>query len=413
MNKLNERERTSILKTLAMGGVPQLGLRPLAVAREIETKAICQDIDSVVQGGSSFRIFQGDIGCGKTFMQHLARVEALAKNLVVSHIDIGKNHGFWGRNGSSRALISAQMSNLFTKTSSEPGALRRVIETWIATISETVKYGWGDDGQVQAEIVERLRPLKDYEIGQAFSHVLAKYYEGFATDNSEIQDAAIRWLRAEFSTKTEARALLGIRSIIRDEDFYPALKVFALFCRIAGFGGLYIIIDELSGLTEQLANIKAREGNFGTILKMLNESMQGGASSLGFLLGGTNEAIEDQEKGLFSYPPLRSRLKASAPSGEISTYTPLILLKSLGYEHIYELLRRVALVHAAGDAGKLMLPDEGIRFFLEQQIGSSGSPKIANPRDLLRPFVELLARIEQDPSKTWQAYFAKTQVKAA
>ncbi len=413
MNKLSERERTSVLKPLASGCVPLFGLQRLAVAREIETKAICNDIDSVVEGGSAFRVFKGDVGSGKTFMQHLARVVALGKNLVVAHIDIGKNHRFWGRDGSSRALLSALMTNLFTRTSSEPGALRRVIETWINRVAEDVKNGGADDGQVQTEIVERLRPLKDHEVGHAFAHVLAKYYEGFATDNVGLQDAAVRWLRAEFSTKTEAREFLDIRSIIRDDDLYPALKVFALFCRIAGFGGLYVIIDELSGLTEQLANVKAREGNFGTVLKVLNESMQGGAPGLGVLLGGTNEAIADEERGLFSYVPLRSRLKPYTPDGEITSFTPLIPLNALDFEHIYELLRRVTLVHAGGDAEKLMLPDAGIRFFLEQRIADSGSSKIANPREILRPFVELLAKIEQNPGKTWQSYFAKTHLEAA
>jgi hypothetical protein len=332
---------------------------------------------------------------------------------VVAHIDMGGNHRFWGRDGSARALMSALMTNLFTRTSSEPGALRRVIEVWINDVAENVKNGGGDDVQVQTEIVERLRPLKDHEIGHAFAHALAKYYEGFASDNPNLQDAAISWLRAEFSTKTEARERLGVRSIIRDDDLYPALKVFALFCRIARFGGLYLIIDELSGLTEQLANVKAREGNFGTILKMMNESMQGGAPGLGFLFGGTDEAIEDEEKGLFSYSPLRSRLKCSAPDNEITSFTPLIPLKMLSVEHIYELLRRVALVHAGGDAEKLGLPDEGIRFFLEQRIGRADSPKVTNPRDILRPFVELLARIEQNPGKTWQSHFAKTELKAA
>lgn len=87
--------------------------------------------------------------------------------------------------------------------------------------------------------------------------------------------------------------------------------------------------------------------------------------------------------------------------------------EALGFEHIYELLRRVALVHAGGDAEKLMLPDEGVRFFLEQCIASSGLPKAANPGEILRPFVELLAKIEQNPGKAWQSYFSRTQLKAA
>src|SRR4051812_48243262 len=109
MQKPPERERTSILKSLVMGGVPLFGLHNLAVARETETKAICHDIDAVAEGGSSFRLLQGAVGTGKTFMQHLARVEALQKNLVVAHIELGKNHRFYGRDGSSRAFVSALM----------------------------------------------------------------------------------------------------------------------------------------------------------------------------------------------------------------------------------------------------------------------------------------------------------------
>nr|WP_281722788.1 BREX system ATP-binding domain-containing protein [Nitrosomonas nitrosa] len=407
MTKLTERERTSILKSLAMGGVPLIGLQHLAVAREAETKVLCHDIDSVVEGASAFRIVQGNVGAGKTFVLHLARVEALRRNLVVAHTEFGTNHRLYGRDGSSLAFLAALMSNLFTRTSSEPGALRRVIEIWINEVAEAVRKQGGGDDEIKAEIVQKLRVLKDYENGQAFAHVLAKYYEGFADSKPILQDAAVRWLRGEFSTKTEARELLGVRTIIQDENVYPALKVFALFCRIAGFGGLFVIVDELSALTDRLGNIKARHGNFGALLKLINESIQGGAPGFGFLFSGTDSAVEDEDKGLFSYAPLRSRLKPSAANEEITRFTPIIPLKPLGYEHLYELLRRVTLVHAGGEPERQVLPDNGIQFFVEQHIGSSASTKVANPRDILRPFVELLVKIEENPTKPWQSYFAK------
>jgi hypothetical protein len=411
MQKPTESERTSILKTLAFGGVVKTGVQHLAVAREIETKAICQDIDSVAEGGGAFRLFQGAVGSGKTFMQYLARAEALQRNLVVAHIELGKEHRLYGRDGSSRRFLAALMSNLYTRTSTEPGALRRIIEVWISNVVESVKKADGNDDQIKAEIVSRLRVLKDHENGQAFAHVLAQYYAGWAEENHELQDAATRWIRAEYSTKGEARELLGIRTVIRDEDVYSTLKLFALFCRMAGFGGLYVIVDELSVLVEQLGHIKSREGNYGTILKIVNESIQGGATGLGFLFSGTEVAIGDEDKGLLSYPPLRSRLKPCAPNGEITRFTPIIPLKALGYEHMFELLRRVALVHAGGDAEKQLIPDEGIQFYVEQRIAGSMSAKNVSPRDVLRPFVELLARLEENPEKPWQSYFAKASPK--
>lgn len=408
MTKVTENVRTSVLKTLALGGVLTSGVQHLAVAREIETKAICQDIDSVAEGGSAFRLFQGAVGSGKTFMQYLARAEALQRNLVVAHIELGTGHRLYGRDGSSGRFLAALMSNLYTRTSTEPGALRRIIELWISDVAEFVKKAGGNDDQIKAEIVSRLRVLKDHENGQALAHVLAEYYAGWATENNELQDAAVRWIRAEFSTKTEARELLGIRTVIRDEDVYSTLKLFALFCRMAGFGGLYVIIDELAVLVEQLGHIKSREGNYGAMLKIVNESIQGGAQGLGFLFSGTEDAIRDEAKGLFSYPPLRSRLKPCSANEEITRFTPIIPLKPLGYEHMFELLRRVAVLHAGGDAAKQLIPDEGIQFYVEQRIAGSVSAKGVCPRDVLRPFVELLARLEENPEKPWQSYFAKT-----
>ena len=46
--------------------------------------------------------------------------------------------------------------------------------------------------------------------------------------------SALRWLRAEYRTKTEARQDLDVRSIIDDAQFYDYLKLFAAFVRLAG-----------------------------------------------------------------------------------------------------------------------------------------------------------------------------------
>jgi len=54
----------------------------------------------------------------------------------------------------------------------------------------------------------------------------------------------------------------GIRRIIGDEDFYGSLRLLAAFCRIAGFAGLLVILDELDTLTSRLPNAKSRQGSF-------------------------------------------------------------------------------------------------------------------------------------------------------
>ena len=75
--------------------------------------------------------------------------------------------------------------------------------------------------------------------------MLSRYYEGFLKQNDELQQAALRWLRGEFSTKTEAREQLGVASIIDDDAIYDYLKLMAGFVRLAGFAGLLVKVDEL------------------------------------------------------------------------------------------------------------------------------------------------------------------------
>src|SRR5690606_8167714 len=140
--------------------------------------------------------------------------------------------------------------------------------------------------------------------------------------------------------------------------------------------------------------------------KMLNESMQGGSPGLGFVLGGTNSAVENEETGLFSYPALRSRLRPSGVSEAVNRFTPVLPLEKLGHEHLHELLCRIVRVHALGEPDGAIVPEAGITFYLEQQCGGDGASKMLNPRDVIRPFVELVVRMEEHPGRLWQSFFA-------
>ena len=76
----------------------------------------------------------------------------------------------------------------------------------------------------------------------------------------------MRWLRAEFSTRTDARAALGVRTIINDANFYDHLKLMGRFVRLAGFQGLFVMLDEMVNLYK-LANTQSRNANYEEILQ--------------------------------------------------------------------------------------------------------------------------------------------------
>jgi len=78
-------------------------------------------------------------------------------------------------------------------------------------------------------------------LGYDFAHVIEAYWKGHkqATRTSRAtQSLASR----EFSTKTDVRNALGIRTIVDDANFYDQLKLLGVFFRLAAMGA-----DDLPG----------------------------------------------------------------------------------------------------------------------------------------------------------------------
>ena len=65
-------------------------------------------------------------------------------------------------------------------------------------------------------------PLMAYDFGKA----VAAYAQGMLNEDREQKIQALRWLRAETDTKTEAKKTLGIGTIINDTNWFDALKTF-------------------------------------------------------------------------------------------------------------------------------------------------------------------------------------------
>ncbi len=261
----------------------------------------------------------------------------------------------------------------------------------------------GDTAAVEARITEDLRDLQEFVGGFEFAEVLRAYYRGTVNGNEAEKAAALRWLRGEYQTKTEARQDLGVRRIIDDDTFYDSLKLMAGFCRKAGFDGMLVLFDELVVLSHRLPSSRSRVANFEAILTILNDAVQGSAQGVGFVFAGTDESLEDRRRGLFSYEALRSRLAENqlATAGLVDLSGPVVRLQALSPEDLFVLLRNISVVHASGDEAARLVPDDGIAALLHKANETLGADFFRTPRDVIRSFVGLLNLIEQNPGKTW------------
>src|SRR4030042_5158726 len=97
---------------------------------------------------------------------------------------------------------------------------------------------------------------------------------------------ALRWLRGEFSTKTEAKSALRVGVIIDDDSWYDYIKLLARFISSVGYKGLIVFIDEAVNLYK-ITQTVSRQNNYEKLLAMYNDAMPGKAEYMAILVGGT------------------------------------------------------------------------------------------------------------------------------
>lgn len=407
---IRPKDRDAVIQSLRAGVVPRSGQHLIQVGRTREIETLVSDIDRIADGGSGFRVVIGEYGAGKTFFLNLVRAVALEKKLVVVSADLNPDRRLHASGGQARSLYAELMRNMATRTKPEGGALAGIVEKFIATSKTEAKAA----GQPTETVIrQKLEQLTELVNGYDFADVIAAYCRGYEEGNEQLKSDAVRWLRGEFSTKTDARQALGVRTIVDDAAMYDQLKLMARFVRLAGFSGLLVDLDELVNLYK-LSNTQARNSNYEQILRILNDSLQGSAVGLGFVLGGTPEFLLDTRRGLYSYPALQGRLSQNTfVSGELVDFSgPVVRLSSLTPEDFYVLLQKVRHVYAAGDETKYLLPDQGIFSFMEHCANRIGDTYFRTPRTTITSFVNLLAVLEQNPGVEWSSLLGGIEVAA-
>jgi hypothetical protein len=407
---IRPKDRDAVIQSLRAGVVPRAGQYLIQVARGREIEALVADIDRVADGGSSFRFVIGEYGSGKTFFLNLIRAIAMERKLVVTNADLNPDRRLHASGGQARSLYAELMRNLATRTKPEGGALPGVVEKFIATAKSEAKVQNLSTEQVIRSKLEQLTELVN---GYDFADVIATYCRGVEEGSEQLKSGAVRWLRGEYATRTDARAALGVRTIIDDASIYDQLKLMARFVRLAGYAGLFVCLDEMVNLYK-LSNSQARNSNYEQILRMLNDSLQGTAVGLGFVLGGTPEFLMDTRRGIYSYSALQSRLAQNAfATNELVDFSgPVLSLSSLTAEDFYLLLGKIRHVYAAGDSARYLLPDPAIASFMEHCANRIGDSFFRTPRTTITSFINLLAILEQNPGTDWKSVVGEVRVEA-
>ena len=400
MRPIRNKEREIIIQSLRSGVVPKMGLHHIQVGRSEEIKSFVRDIQNVSEGGSSFRFVVGEYGSGKTFFLSLIRSIALEKGLVTMHADLSPFKRLHGSQGQARHLLSELISSLSTRTRQDGNALENILERFISVVKEEVSLTQKSFSYVVATL---LKDMSDIPGGYNFIKVINAYCEAYEEDDDFLKSKALKWLRAEYTTKKDSYVDLGVREFISDKSLLNTIKLYCLLVRKAGYNGLMVCMDELVNLYK-ITHTVSRNANYEEILRMLNDTLQGSFSSLGFIMGGTPEFLTDHRRGLYSYEALRSRLIENTFASQLGLMdynTTVLRLASLTKEELYVLLQNLRHVFAYGDTKKYLVPDPALNAFLLHCSKKIGDSYFRTPRTTIKSFLDMLSLLEQYPQYKW------------
>ena len=397
-----KRILSSLISSVSAGVVPRLGAPYIAIGREAEISALLSDLEIVGEGGSAMRFVIGKYGSGKSFLIQLMRGYALERGFICADCDLSPERRLCGGKGSGIATYRELIKNMSSKTSPEGGALGPVISRWLSSVQGEVAQsgvlpGSPDFGKEVSKRVFALSKKMENSVGGFdFASVINSYYRAETEGSDELKSACLRWLRGEYTTKTEAREYLSVGSLISDDNWYDYIKLWAEFVKSIGYRGFVVFIDECVNLYK-ITNRVSRENNYEKILSMFNDTLQGRAPGLCMIMGGTPQFLEDTRRGLFSYEALRSRLADG--SGEFRDMLgPVIRLRRLSDNELFALISRLTKLHGMYYSWEPRVTEEQQAQFLREAVSRTGADTMMTPREMIRDYMSVLNILLQNPS---------------
>jgi len=420
IENIKPKEATSIINSLIGGVVPKIGVQHITVGRSAEIDAVVAALEDVKNGHSLVKFWIGDFGSGKSFILHLLNTVALKQKFVVAKADFTPDNRLYANDGKGVALYSAIMDNVSIQTKPEGGALPTLLEKWIEqVITKTAEENnlsllsmREPDNQplVQTAIMKTINELSDSG-GFDFGSVVLKYYEAYMTGDDMLRRSALKWLKGEYTTKTEARQDLGVREIINDLNYYDMLKNFTKLFVSMGYSGFMINLDEAINLYK-ISTAAMREKNYEKILSIYNDCFQGKISNLFFNFAGTHEFLENERRGLFSYNALKTRLETNKfESAAIRDFAqPVIRLLPLDNNEIFVLLKKLKLIFDFNYKTEINVDDDDMLRFMEEMFNKPGAAEFLTPREVIRDFLNILNILRQNPGLDKNRLFSDVKI---
>ncbi len=378
MQELSRRDALKIIEALKHGTPPPPPLaRFLHVGRARWLDGMTWYLDAAREDElSAVRFIVGDYGSGKTHFLRVTAHLAYERSFVVSEVALNKDVRLDRFDLVWRKLLE----NLTVGWSPDDrSGIEHILTRWCAGV---------DSGERLTEELAALDHLTglDPDFRQAMRGYLHEWMT-YGADTAGLTPY-LQWLKGDSIRPP------GVRARIDRACSRAMLRSLLVFLRHLGYSGLVLFLDELELLLTQSQS--ARNGSYEVLRQFIDDTES--IPSLVMLCSLTEQALQDHQRGIPSYPALSQRIGGMLTGFSSRDYRSVTVnLNRLPLEphEFFELAQRIRDVHAVAHRWEAAerVPDEVLRSFADR---ASQSPEVAAPRYLVQLTVTVLESAQQN-----------------
>lgn len=406
---MKKDEAYQILKALHTGNVPAYqGAKHIMCGHEEERDIIFKELQNIKfkENGNShsgFKMIYGPYGSGKSFLCEILKEDALQDNFVVSDIVISKNTKL----NNFENIYNKIMIGLRTNEYRDFSAFRIILESWIEKEKQKIinKFNLDPDENEEDEekLVEKLQDAISLELQKANTtnvsiiNAITSFYLALMNGDNNLAQQSLSWLAGDQNIPADIRKSIGVKGSVDKNNVFEFLKTLLYIIDKSGYSGLLIIIDEVETVRKERKDIRYQSyENLRLLIDMVGKDNLPGCY---LLLTGTDELIEDEEKGIKEHDALYTRIEPIRLGDIRVLEQPLIRLNRFNSSQLIEISKKVRAVHGfAYDWNpETKLTDEFIVEYVNNFTQAFGQEVSVLPRTYLRNLVFILEAAKNEP----------------
>lgn len=389
-SKQQEAER--IISAIKSGVVPHAYLKLLGVGRENELKEFKRCLKLTEEGSSIVKFLIGSFGCGKTFLLSQIEELALSSNFAVAKIQVGKDFKF---NKTEEIYYNVTHALRISGSDIAGTCFDKMFENWIAELAKEK-----DRSEAVRKLDHGIFTIEKHN--SSFSIAFKAYIKAKLKKNTDECISISAWIKGEKNIPAATKVKFGIKGDVDKENSLDFFKAFLKTTTLLGYSGLVVLVDETSLITNERKDIRYK--SYENIKSLIDMSTLGQSDNCMFIFGGTNELIDDAEKGIKSYPALYNRiingydLQSENLKNLRDLRQPIIRLEKLKKEELKLLTIRTINIHRIAYSWNITVEDKDIDGFIERTCKKNGNEEMEeNTREYLKNLVDALDIMEQNP----------------